>query len=338
MKLTGSAGASFCRRPDPAMRGALLYGPDAGLVALNRQALVKALTEGDDLRLTRLTGEQVRKDPAELDTALKSRGFFAGRQAVLIDGAKDSAAKAIGEVLASVTVDDGFLVVTAEGLPARSALRKLFEGAGDLSALAFYPQAPSPAEIAAQLAERGCTAKLTPEAEAELAGIGATMDPGSFARLLETVAVFGLDRAAPLQADEIRRLAPASQDAALDSLIEAVALGRPDRVAPLLGRLGTGGTAPEQMLRVVARHFRMLLGVAVDPGGPEAGLGRVRPPLFGPRRRAAGAQISRWGAPRLEAANRLLFQTERLLRTPGQRPAHALIERCLLRLAMMAGR
>ena len=338
MKISGSAGAKFCRRPDPGIRGALLYGPDAGLVALNRQALVKALTEGDDLRLTRLTGEQVRRDPADLDTALKSRGFFAGRQAVLIDGAKDTAAKAIGEVLASATAEDAFLVVTADVLPARSALRKHFEGTRDLAAIAFYPEAPGPAEIATRLAEHGYTARLSPDAAAELVGIGAVMDPGSFAKLLETVAVFGLDREDPVRADEIARLAPASQDTALDLLVEAVALGRPDRVAPQLGRLGSGGTAPEQMLRAVARHFRMLLGVAVDPEGPEAGLGRVRPPLFGPRRRAAGAQVARWGAPRLEAANRLLFQTERLLRTPGQRPAHALIERCLLRLAMMAGR
>jgi DNA polymerase-3 subunit delta len=74
------------------------------------------------------------------------------------------------------------------------------------------------------------------------------------------------------------------------------------------------------------------------PDGIEAALNRLRPPAFGPRRSALAAQARLWGPKRLEAANRLLFQTDRGLRAPGDRPDRALVERCLIRLALMAGR
>jgi hypothetical protein len=66
------------------LAGALLHGPDAGLVALRRRQLVNFLTDGDDLRLTRLEPGVAQKDPAGIDAALRARGFFPGRRVVLI--------------------------------------------------------------------------------------------------------------------------------------------------------------------------------------------------------------------------------------------------------------
>jgi DNA polymerase-3 subunit delta len=92
------------------------------------------------------------------------------------------------------------------------------------------------------------------------------------------------------------------------------------------------------MLIATGRHFRQLLGLAVATDGVEAALGRLRPPVFGPRRRALAAQARRWGPIQLEAANRILFQADRTLRSPGVRPDRALVERCLIRLAMIGAR
>ena len=76
MKLAGARAAAFCARPDGRLTGALIHGPDAGLVALRRRELVAALTEGDDLRLTRIDHSEAMKDPAGIDAAVRTRGFF----------------------------------------------------------------------------------------------------------------------------------------------------------------------------------------------------------------------------------------------------------------------
>ena len=57
----------------------LLYGADAMRVALKRAALVEALIgpEGAaEMRLTRIAGGDLRRDPAALIDAIKAAGFL----------------------------------------------------------------------------------------------------------------------------------------------------------------------------------------------------------------------------------------------------------------------
>ncbi|HUS56046.1 MAG TPA: DNA polymerase III subunit delta [Thermohalobaculum sp.] len=347
MKLAGARAAAFCAHPDAkvlgGLAGVLLHGPDAGLLALRRRELVDFLTEGDDLRLTRLEPGMALKAPAEIDAALRTRGFFPGRRVVLIEGARDTLAGPMKEILAENgpgdSAEDAFLLVTAEGLTARSTLRKLFEGGGSrLASLALYPEPPGEAELAALLSQAGLSDGLTPEALQDLAAVAAQIDRGALLQLIEKITVYSLDRCEALDQEGLAPLLPMAADSELDRLVEAVAQGQAEAVGPLIGRLSASGVGATGMLIATGRHFRQLLGLAAARDGIEAALGRLRPPAFGPRGQALAAQARRWGPQRLESANRLLFQTDRTLRSPGDRPDRALVERCLIRLAMMVAR
>ncbi|MEM9146233.1 MAG: DNA polymerase III subunit delta [Pseudomonadota bacterium] len=335
MKLSGAQAARTCRAPDPTLCGALIHGPDAGLLTLRRQELVQAFTQGDPMRLTRLEPDIVRREPAALETALKARGFFADRSAILIDGAKDGLTEAIRGYVPDLTPEDGFLVVTAVGLTARSSLRKLFETADNLAAMAFYPDPPDATEIAARLKEAGGPGSVSHEAGAALVALASEMDPGSFARFLDTLALYATG-SGELGAEDVAALAPESRPAELDRLVQAVTAGRAAMVSPLLARLTAAGTAPQGTLAAVSRQMRRLLMLADVAGGPSTAIDRLRPPVRGPRRDQLLADLRCWPAPRAEAALRQLHATERQLRSPGPRPEAALAERCLLRLAMMA--
>jgi DNA polymerase-3 subunit delta len=358
VKLAGARAAAFCARPDArvlgSLTGALLHGPDAGLLALRRRELVDFVTGGDDLRLTRLEPGAALKAPAEIDAALRARGFFPGRRVVLIEGARDALAGPLQEVLAAMGAADvspgpaqdasrdALLIVTAEGLTARSALRKLFEGAaaggGRLASLGLYPEPPGEAELAALLGQAGLAGRLTPEAAQDLAAVAAQADRGALLQLIEKIAVFALDRDEALGQEALAPLLPMVADGELDRLVEAVAEGRAEAVGPLIGRLASAGVGATGMLIATGRHFRQLLGLAAARDGIEAALARLRPPAPGPRGQVLAARARRWGPSRLESANRLLFQTDRVLRSPGDRPDRALVERCLIRLAMMVAR
>jgi DNA polymerase-3 subunit delta len=351
VKLAGTRAAAFCAQPDAAAIGgltaALLHGPDAGLLALRRRELVDFLTEGDDLRLTRLEPGAALKAPAEIDAALRARGFFPGRRVVLIEGARDTLAGPLEEILAGIgsgdpaedASQDAFLLVTAAGLTARSALRRLFEGGGGrLASLGLYPEPPGEAELAALLGQAGLSGGLTPEAAQDLAAVSAQIDRGALLQLIEKIAVYSLGRSEALDQEALVLLLPIAADSEIGRLVAAVAEGRAEAVAPLIGRLTSAGIGPTGMLIAAGRHFRQLLGLAAARDGIEAALARQRPPAFGPRGQALAAQARRWGPGRLESANRLLFQTDRTLRSPGDRPDRALVERCLIRLAMMVAR
>ena len=330
MKLGPGDTARFCRSPDLALTGALLHGSDEGLVAARRRELVASVLGGepDPLRLTRLDGSAVRRDPATLDTAMRTRGFFAGRAVVLVESATDALAPVLGEVLAGATAQDAFLVVSAGALGGRSELRRLFQTARHLIALEVPTAALSADEVETRLHELGLRAGLEEDAKRLLTAVGASLDRSCLDQLLETVATYSLNATAPLRADEIGLLSPIGLEAELDAFVDAVAAGRPEEVGPALRRVVAAGASAVTLLLGLERHFRGLMVAASGGGG--------RMPLWGARRDAAMHQLRAWRLARLELAARTLNETDARVRSVERVPALALVERCALRLAMMA--
>jgi DNA polymerase-3 subunit delta len=340
LKLSGAQAAAFCRSPDPALAGALLHGAEEGTVAACRRELVQALLGGvaDAMQIERLDPGAARRDPAALDAALRARGFFGGRGVVLVEGAADTLAAVLEPVLTGAEPEDAFLVVTAGSLPGKSLLRRLFEANKRLISLQIVAEVADPQAIVSRLSASGATADLTEGAQHMLVSLASDMDAAAFDRLLETLATYSLGTNRPLDTNDIAALAPTGLEAELDAFVAAVAGGRADAIGPLLRRVTAAGTTPVSVLIALQRHFRQLLIATSTEGGPEAGLGRLRPPLWGDRRDAMLAQLGAWRRDRLEVAARLLFEADGRVRSADRVPAMSLVERCALRLALMAGR
>jgi len=343
VKLAAAAGAAFVARPDPAAGAVLLFGEDAMRVALKRQDLIAALLGAGgatDMRLTRLDADLLRRDPAAAADAAQSSGFFAaeGPRAVLVEGASDAHLRGIEGALAQWRPGDALLVVTAGALKPASKLRKLFEGHPSARAIAVYDTPPTGAEIAAEIARAGLGA-VAAEARADIDALARALDPGDFRQTLEKLALYKIGDAAPLTGAEIAQLAPATIEAETDAVLAAVAEGRTGAVGRLMRRLWAQGTTPVTLTIAATRHFRALHDAATDPRGPDAALGRQRPPVFGPRRSAMAAQARRWSPARLEQALGWLVEADLALRSAGQTaPQQALVERLFIRLSLRAGR
>ena len=331
MKPRGGAASDLVRRPPRDLPGMLIYGTDPMRVADARRRVLSALlgeTAEEEMRLTRIEGSDLRKDPAAVLDALKAQGFFPGPRAVHVEGATDAAAPAILGALAEHAAGDAALIVTAGALTPRSALRKGFEGHASAPAIALYDDPPSRAEVEEAL--RGAGLAPDPDATRMLTDLGTALPPGDFAQLLEKLALYA---DGPFGPDAVQAVAPASLEAALDDALGVVADGKPAAIAPLLRRLEAQGTQPVAIAIAALRHFRTLHAVAA------MGVGAVKPPLYGPRRARAEAQARAWGRERLEAAIRVLIEADLSLRSAARTaPAAAVIERALVRLAVMGAR
>ena len=146
MKLAGVAASRYFARPDPDRAGLLIFGADAMRVALRRQEVIAALIgpEGEaEMRLTRMPGSDLRKDPAQLGDAVKAVGFFPGPRVAFVEEATDTAAPAVTAALKDWRPGDAQVVVTAGSLTAKSALRKLFEAHPNAYAIGIYDDPPS---------------------------------------------------------------------------------------------------------------------------------------------------------------------------------------------------
>ncbi|SEO86159.1 DNA polymerase III, delta subunit [Salinihabitans flavidus] len=341
MKLSPRDAPRYFARPDPDRTGLLIYGGDAMRVALRRQEVIRALigeTGEEEMRLTRLPGGDLRKDPAALHDAIKAAGFFPGPRAAFVEDANDTAAPAIAAALDDWAPGDAQVIVTAGALKATSKLRKLFESHPNAYAAGIYDDPPSREEIEAELKRSGLT-DLDRDAMTDLTALSRSIDPGDFRQTLQKLALYKIGDDTPVTSEDIAACAPLSTEAALDDVLHIVAEGRPGDLGPVLRRLQAQGVQPVGLCIGATRHFRALYTAASDPGGAAQGIARMRPPIFGPRRDRMLRQAQNWGAPRLEQALTLLTDTDLTLRSAGQTaPAMALVERALLRLAWLGAR
>lgn len=328
MILRGIEASRYCTTPDPARPGLLIHGADVMHVALKRAEVIGALIgpQGEaDMRLSRLSGGDLRRDGSLLRDALTSPGFFPGPRAVWLEEATDGLTDSIAQGLKGWRAGDATLVVTAGTLTAKSPLKTLFDKHPTAICIGLFDDPPSREEIEAELKRAGLT-RIDPAAMADLTTLARSLDPGDFRQTLTRIGLYKHDDPTPLTSAEVASLAPATIEADVDDLIHVVADGKVAEVGPLMRRLEGQGTSAVSICIAALRHFRSLHQAACDPG-------RAR--LFGPRRDASQRQAQVWGVRVLEQATALLVETDLTLRSASRAPTHAVMERALIRLAMM---
>lgn len=338
MKLSPRDATGYFAKPNPDATGMLIYGPDAMRIALKRQEVIAALIgpKGDEeMRLARIPAGDLRREPATVLDEMKAVSFFPGPRAVFVEDATEQAAPAILAALEEWQPGDAQLIVTAGQLKATSKLRKAFEAHRNAYAAAIYDNPPTREEIERTLTEAGITAPDRDILQA-LSDLARDMDPGDFRQTMDKLALYKRGDDTPISMDDILACAPASTEADLDDILHIVAEGKARELAPVLRRLQSQGTNAVSLLIAATRHFRALHAIASDPGGAAAGIGRVRPPIYGPRRDRMLRQAQGWGAYKLETALGVLVDTDLTLRSSGQTaPQMALVERAFIRLAML---
>ncbi|MDM7932508.1 DNA polymerase III subunit delta [Tabrizicola sp.] len=334
MILKGAEASRYCAKPDPGRAGLLIFGADAMRVALKRQEAIAALIGPDgpgEMRLTRMSGAELRKDGSLLLDAIKATGFFPGPRVAFLEDATDGLTDTVATALKDWKPGDAQIVVTAGNLTGKSALKTLFEKHPAAVCIGLYDEPPGREEIEAALKTAGL-ANIDREAMTDLTTLARALDPGDFRQTLEKIALYKWGDASPLTPADVAAMAPATIEAEVDDLIAAVADARTEAIGPLFRRLEGQGVLPVTICIGALRHFRILHAAASDPQGPGAGIQRAR--VNFKQKDAMGRQAGQWGSRALETAVSLLLETDLTLRSASRAPGMAVMERALIRIAM----
>jgi len=337
MKLTGDKANNYFSNPDASHTAILIYGADTMRVALRRQELLKSLigdNAEEEMRLTRISGSDLRSDPAILLDGLKASGFFPGMRAVFVEGATDTNSTVIDAAMQDWQIGDAILVLTSNQLNARSKLRKAIENNSNSVAIGIYNDPPNEKEIIS-IASKHNLNNFESDAKKDLIALGRSLDPGDFQQTCEKLSLYKYNDDSIITSTDINLCAPVTNDAALDEAIYIIADARSDEVGPMLSRLFGQGMNPTTLCIAVTRHFRNLHSAASHPSGPDVALSRARPPVFGLRKDRMVRQVRQWGGMRLEKALDVLTDTDLSLRSSSKAPAHAMLERAFIRISMM---
>lgn len=337
MILKGGEAVRYFAKPDPAKAGLLIYGSDAMRVALRRQEVILALVGKDgeaEMRLTRMSGSDLRKDHARLIDAIKAQGFFPGPRVVFVEEATDSLAPQFDAALKEWRPGDAQIIVTAGELKGKTApLKLVFEKNLNTFAIVLYDEPPSREEIESALQKAGLI-RIDPTAIADLTTLARALDPGDFRQFLEKLAIYKFGDPTPLLPQEVAALAPSSIEAGVDDLIMVAADGNAAQIGLLVRRLEGQGINPVTICISALRHFRSLQAAMADPGGVQSGLARFRGNFK--VKDAMTRQTNLWSRDGIDKAVAAVLETDLTLRSASRAPGMAVMERTLIRLAMMA--
>lgn len=338
MKLSGREANGFFKSPDTTRAGILIYGADPMRVAERRKQVVNAIlgeNGAEEMRLTRLSAAEARKNGAMITDGIKSPGFFPGPRVVMLEDASDALTKTIDAALSDWRAGDAMLVVTAGQLAARSSLRKWFEAHKNAVAIAIYTDPPGPQDVSEMLAKAGI-ATIEDSARDDLMTLARALEPGDFRQLVEKLSLYTLGQDGAVSSEDVAACAPMTVDSTLDDALHAISEARISEIGPLIARLKGQGLTPTSICIGATRHFRALHMAAIHKNGPEAGLSACKPPVFGPRRDRMVRQSRNLGVRKIETALAILTDTDLALRSSAPAPAHPMLERALIRIAMNA--
>jgi DNA polymerase-3 subunit delta len=304
VKLQPSRIAEFLRKPTAAIRAALLYGPDAGLVRERADRLTEAVCPDirDPFRVAELSGSALAADPARLADERMQLSLVGGRRVVRVRDGSDAVTSLLGPALSQAR-GDSLVVIEAGDLPARSSLRKLCEGSAEIAAIACYADAPRDlAEVARQ---QLAAHRITASGEAISYLVAHLGNDRMVTRSeLEKLALYAGDGGRVELADAVVSVGD-STAMALDDLVFAVADGDVETLDWAMNRALQEGQTAIGILRAVMRHFQRLhLAAARMAAGatPDEAVRALRPPLFFKLQERFAAQLAAWPVRRIAAA------------------------------------
>lgn len=339
MKISAQRADAFARKPDAKILAVLVYGPDLGLVRERATALVQFGMGGKDdpFRLSELVGVNLKDSPARLRDEASAMPFGGGRRVVRVRDGRDDCAEACTRLLDNAGMD-ALVVVEAGDLPKRSALRRLFESAGNAAAIPCYADDGEALDGVIRASLEAEKIRVSPGARAmllERLGADRMLSRAELAKLASYVGP-----GAVVEEADVEAVVGDANEASIDDVCFAAFGGDQGALDTALARAYADGLMPVVMVRAAMRHVERLLIVvsqADNGASAEQAVGSLRPPVFFKRLAAFSGQARRWKRDALLRAFARLMEAELRCKTTGL-PAEAICNRALMEIAQAAGR
>jgi DNA polymerase III subunit delta len=340
MKIEPRNVEAFVKRPDPKVRGVVVYGTDDGLIAERALQLARTACEDlkDPFRVVDIAGDALKNDPARLADEFSAISLMGGRRVVRVRPAGEEAVAAL-ENLAAASAGDALIVVEAGNLSPRSGLRALAESEPSLAALPCYPDSQGALEKLVEEASRA--AGVTVETDAlewivdRLGG-----DRGQTRSEIDKLLLYkASDKDKALSLDDAMAVLGDTAAIDTDNVIAATFDGDQVALDRALDRVFAEGGNPVQLVRSLQRYadqLHLVSGQVAAGSSVEAASGKARGmPRGGPVRQRFERHARAWPLARLSLALRVLLDAELECKSTGF-PDEAIARRLCMRVAAQA--
>ncbi len=297
MTIVSSAAADgFIQRLPKEIGFYLVHGLDEGLTHERVKAIVRSRI-GDDtdpMRLVRLEGDAVARDPGALADEAYAISMFGGDRAIWIDAQGRDLLPAL-EPLFARPPTDCTIVIKAGQLKKGTGLRGAFEGSAARASIECYSDDSSTLESLIEAEARAAGLAIAPDARAALVhmvGADRRTTRGEIAKLM-----LYAQGQSQITAEDVEAIVADAAPSNLDEVIDHALLSDLPAVETSAARFfHDGGDADFLMIRLVARLTLLhRLRLEMDQGRPfDAACQALFVKLPMSARRALAKQAERW--------------------------------------------
>jgi DNA polymerase III subunit delta len=333
---------AFLKKPDPKIRGVVVYGNDDGLIAERAVTLAKTVCEDlkDPFRVVDIAGDSLKNDPARLADEFGAMSLMGGRRVIRVRPAGEESAAAL-ENLAAASAGDALIVIEGGNLTPRSALRALAETEDCLAALPCYMDNEAALEGLVESAARARGLGVEREAlDWIVERLGG--DRGQSRSEVDKLLLYKEgDGSKTVTLDDAVAVLGDTAAIGIDNVIAATFDGELVALDRALDRVFSEGGNPVQLVRALQRHADQLHLVAGHVAGSNGkGGGNLEAAMFkarglprgGPVRQRFERHVRAWPLARLSAALQVILEAEIQCKTTGL-PDEAIARRLCQRLA-----
>ena len=340
MKIEPRQAEAFLKKPDPRIRGVVIYGNDDGLVAERAVALAKSICDdlNDPFRVVDIAGEVLKHDPARLADEFGALSMMGGRRVIRVRPAGEESVAAL-ENLVAAPAGDALIVVEGGNLTPRSGLRTLAETEACLAAMPCYMDNEAALEGLVESAARAqgliVDADALPWIVERLGG-----DRGQTRSEIEKLLLYKAgDAGKTITLEDAVDILGDTAAIGIDDVIAATFDGELVALDRALDRVFSEGGHPVQLVRSLQRHADQLHIVSAHAskgGNMESAMFKARGlPRGGPVRQRFERHLRAWPLPRLSASLTVILEAEIECKRTGL-PDEAIARRLCLRLAQAA--
>jgi DNA polymerase-3 subunit delta len=335
---------AFLKKPDPRIRGVVIYGNDDGLVAERAVALAKAICAdlNDPFRVVDISGDVLKNDPARLADEFGAMSMMGGRRVIRVRPAGEESTAAL-ENLVAAPAGDALIVVEGGNLTPRSGLRALAETEALLAAMPCYMDNEAALEGLVESAARAQGLAVAPDALSwiveRLCG-----DRGQTRSEIDKLLLYKASDVTPdsgkiIMLEDAVEILGDTAAIGIDDVIAATFDGELVALDRALDRVFSEGGHPVQLVRSLQRHADQLHVVsshASKGGNLESAMFKARGlPRGGPVRQRFERHLRAWPLQRLGASLAVILEAEIECKRTGL-PDEAIARRLCLRLAQAA--
>ena len=293
-----AAADGFIQRMPKDVRFCLVHGSDEGLAHERSKAIIRSALAGDTdpLRLTRLEGDAVAREPGVLADEAYAISLFGGSRAIWIEAQGRDLLPALAQVFERPP-NDCTIVIKAGQLKKGTALRNAFERMSNAASIECY--ADEPKELGSLIDAAAREAGVTIAAEAR-AGLQALLgaDRQTSRNEIAKLMLYALGRSR-IEIADVEAIVSDAAPSVQDELVDRALLGDLPGVATYAARFfREGGDAQSLMARLVARLTLInRLRLEMDQGRPfDAACQTLFVRLPPAALRALGNVAQRWSA------------------------------------------